>query len=459
MGYSGVDVPHNVEAEQQLLGALLDNSERLEQLGPSAGPDLFYDPVHAAIFEKIRERHKIGELVSFVAMKPWADGHEGVRELGGAAYLARLAGNALQTSAAPKYAEMLADWKAKRDLLAIIDEAKASLRQDDSSASTIAGKMEAALLASSIAPTAKGPVSMMAATTKALDETARAYAGEETNAISSGIPNLDRLIGGFYPGELILLAGRPSMGKTAVALCMASANARAGKGVAVASLEMSPESLAYRVISEATSLNKDAVQYASMRRGQMSERHMRSVVEAAKDVAQLPIQILPQEYRDIGSLFAGAKRAKALLGEVCGLRLLVVDYLQLLRAEGKGRYEQITEISIALKALGAQLGVPVLALSQLSRAVEQREEKRPMLSDLRESGQLEQDADTVLFCYRDEYYLERDRPDEGGEALEEWQHSMERARNKLEIIVAKQRQGEIGTAHVRFNPALNLIWD
>ena len=172
----------------------------------------------------------------------------------------------------------------------------------------------------------------------------------------------------------------------------------------------------------------------------------------------LPITFLPRQYSDIGALFAGARQVQRAMGG--GMRLLIVDYAQLLRSQAKGRYEQITEISIALKALSGQLNVPVIALSQLSRQVEQRDDKRPILSDLRESGQLEQDADAVLFCYRDEYYLEREKPEDYDfDALGDWQAAMERVRNRLEIIVAKQRQGATGTAVVRFNPAINLVWE
>ena len=172
----------------------------------------------------------------------------------------------------------------------------------------------------------------------------------------------------------------------------------------------------------------------------------------------LPITFLPRQYSDIGALFAGARQVQRAMGGA--MRLLIVDYAQLLRSQAKGRYEQITEISIALKALSGQLNVPVIALSQLSRQVEQRDDKRPMLSDLRESGQLELDADAVLFCYRDEYYLEREKPDDHDfGALGDWQAAMERVHNRLEIIVAKQRQGATGTAYVRFNPAINLVWE
>jgi hypothetical protein len=193
--------------------------------------------------------------------------------------------------------------------------------------------------------------------------------------------------------------------------------------------------------------------------GEMTEAQMRSVLDVVqRDVADMPIEFLPPSYRDIGAIFAGVKQVQRRLGGNLGL--VIVDYLGLIKGDGKSRYEEITNISIALKGMALQLKVPVLALSQLSRAVESRDDKRPQLSDLRESGQLEQDADTVMFCYRDEYYLERERPPEDDiELWAKWDDARQKAKNRLEVIVAKQRQGEIGTAHMMFNPALNTIWD
>jgi len=196
-----------------------------------------------------------------------------------------------------------------------------------------------------------------------------------------------------------------------------------------------------------------------MRRGDMAPQQIEVLKRAAQEVAELPITFLPRQYADLGALYSGAKQARRILGED-NMKLLIVDYAQLLKSTQNSRYDQITEISMALKNLAGQLNIPVLALSQLSRKVEERNEKRPMLSDLRESGQLEQDADAVLFCYRDEYYLEREEPDHAEfEKHDLWQRAMEKARHKLEIIVAKQRQGAIGTAHVKCNPAMNLVWE
>lgn len=265
------------------------------------------------------------------------------------------------------------------------------------------------------------------------------------------------MFGGFWPGEMTLLGGRPSMGKTAVALSVALNAARAGHKVGIFSLEMNPEQLALRAVAEATTYQGQAIYYETIRRGDVQERDMPVIAKAAESVGGLPIAFLAREYADLGGLHSGATRVKAMLG---GLDLLIVDYVQLVNADARSRVEQITQISIALKTLAGRLNVPILALSQLSRAVENRDDKRPMMSDLRESGQLEQDADAVMFCYRDEYYLQRTEPEDmGSDEYAQWRQAMQRARHRIEIIIAKQRQGAVGTAHLRCNPAANKIWE
>lgn len=298
---------------------------------------------------------------------------------------------------------------------------------------------------------------MQAAVVASMAEISAAYRGDETDALMTGIGALDHLTGGFGPGELIILGGRPSMGKTALALSIALNVARAGHGVAIASLEMTPKAMALRALSEATAQAGHASSYKQMRRGDMAESQVETLRRIAPEVAALPISFLERKFADLDALIAGCRQIKRAMGD--GLKLLIVDYLQLIEARGENRTQEISRISRALKALAGTLDVPIIALSQLSRQVESREDKRPMLSDLRESGQIEQDADAVLFCYRDEYYLERRKPDESDiDKLDKWRAAMEVTRNRLEIIVAKHRQGEIGTAHVRCNVALNLIW-
>jgi replicative DNA helicase len=449
--------PHTTEAEQMVLGSALLNQSGVGLIARRGGPSLFYDPVHAAIFEVMARKDRAGELVSPVTVAEAMRGHSGLAELG-VGYLAKLAGASISSSL-PAYIDMLADLRRKRQLIAAMSEAQAAIARGDEKSSVIAGRLEAALIEGQDSSEDAGPVSMLKAVTVAMEQILAAYHGEESAVVKSGVTALDRMISGFFPGELILIGGRPSMGKTGLALSIGLNAARAGHGVVIASLEMNPEAMAMRALSEGTAQNRHAVSYAKMRMGDMADTHVDSLRQAAIDVSELPITFLPRHFSDIGALFAGAKQAQRAMGGK--MRLLIVDYAQLLRSQAKSRYEQITEISIALKALAGQLNVPVIALSQLSRAVEQRDDKRPQLSDLRESGQLEQDADAVLFCYRDEYYLEREKPldSDPQEAHDIWRAALEKARNRLEIIVAKQRQGQIGTAHVRFNPAINLLWE
>lgn len=449
------DPLHPVEAEQQVLGAMLLRPEIIPMIVQAGGESLFHDPVHVKIFRAAHLKDRAGELISPVTLAAPLSNH--LDQIGGPGYLARLAGASAASAALPGYISLLADARAKRGIAAAMSEASAALTDGTQKAGEIAARLEAALVATNPAGEV-GPVSMLKAVTLAMAQVRAAYHGEQDHAVRSGIQSLDQMIGGFYPGELTLIGGRPSMGKTALSLSIALNAARAGHGVVIASLEMNPEAMALRALSEAVTSAGTATQYAKMRRGDLSDAQVSALRQAAKDVARLPIEFLPRDYADIGALFSGAKQVRRRMGE--DMRLLVVDYAQLLRSSARSRYEQITEISIALKALAGNLNIPIIALSQLSRAVESREDKRPMLSDLRESGQLEQDADAIMFCFREEYYLERERPDDKDlEAFADWNAALTKVRNQMEIIVAKQRQGEIGTAHVRFSPATNTLWE
>lgn len=448
--------PYSAEAEQSLLGAILLDQKHCGSTVRAGGVDLFNDPLHAEIFRILQKKDAAGQLVSPVTMADAMRGSAALAEVGGPGYLARVAGSAPGASRVPGYIAMLSDLMRKRGIATAISEAGAAIAKGEDPASLIAGRLEAALVAAQGQDEATGPVSMLKAVSVAMEQVRDAFEGKESSIVKTGIPKLDEIISGFYPGELILLGGRPSMGKTGVALAVALNAARAGHGVCIASLEMNPEAMALRALSEATANARNAVYYSKMRRGDMTDPQVTTLQGCAAEVAALPITFLPRHFADIGALMAGAKQAHRTTPG--GIRILIIDYVQLIQSQAKGRYEQITEISIALKRLAGQLNVPVLALSQLSRSLEQRDEKRPTLSDLRESGQLEQDADTVLFCYRDEYYLERSQPKKEAD-LEAWQGALDRAKNRLEIIVAKQRQGEVRTAHVRFNPATNLIWE
>ena len=782
----------SIEAEQMVLGLLLLQNDHIPETIQKGGESLFYDPVHAAIFESIRERHSQNALASPITIADALRGHEGLAGLGGGGYLVKLAAASISGYALPGFLKLLADWRRKRELLDAMGRANREIMREDVAADDVAARLEAAIMSSQPAGR-DGPVSMLAAVTGAMTQIKAAYEGDEGRAVKTGIYALDKIIGAMFPGDLVYLGGRPSMGKaqpltsrilthegwkamgdiklgdklasvdgkpssisgifpqgerqvfritfsdgrtvracgehlwavesskfkgrkvwstdqireaitrerykrrlsvplvsgdfgggsmpvdpwllgaligngnltnsqpristadartlwrvqsalsdeqslrasggydyaisgkgnvnvltaalrdmglmgcsslekfipaqymhasradrfellrglmdtdgwvekfgavrystssqrlaedvanlvrslggvcsinskspsytykgeklagethfvlnirhpepssffslhrkarlatrskpvrltivsvepdgfepvqcisvthpsrlyvtdgytathnTALALSIALNVARNGNHVAIASLEMTPDAMAMRALSEQTARQGKAVEYSSMRRGNMAEFHLASLKQAAPMVADLPISFLPRQYNDIGALSAGVKQ----LARRGDLRLIVVDYLQLMRSNIRGNTnEQVSDLSKSLKALAMQLELPILALSQLSRAVESREDKRPVLSDLRDSGSIEQDADTVMFCYRDEYYISREEPDgKNADIRQAWEKAMQKARNRLDIIVPKQRAGEIGTARVRCNPGLNLIWE
>lgn len=452
--------PHSVEAEQMILGAILVG-QPTDEVQAAGGADIFYDPVHAEIYRTCRRLEQANKLVSPVTVKASMSDElaERMEPLGGPRYLARLAGAAISPKYISDYASIVAEEKAKRTLLGIMDTAREDVSRGDMSASDVAAKVEAAFGILGASETRVKPVSMMRAVTDAMTEIIAANKGEDVRQVPPGIMAVERYVPGFKPGEMWLIGGRPSMGKTAVALSLGLNAARAGYPVVIASLEMTPQAMAMRALSEATSRQKTATAYSSLARGEFTAQQGGALKAAAREVSTLPITFLPREYQDTDLLQVGVKQT--LRGLTGGkLPILIVDYAQLLRSKAKSRYEQITDVSLALKGLAMSLEIPVIALSQLSRALEMREDKRPIMSDLRESGQLEQDADGVMFCFREEYYTEREEPPvEDAEAHELWRGAMEKQRNKLEIIIAKQRQGPIGTAHVKFNPALNLIWE
>ena len=449
----------NPEAEQVVIGSALLDQSVIPQIEAAGGARLMGDQVHADLMEEMIRRHTAGQIVSPVSMRGWAESNDALTPVGGAKYLVRMAGVGVSDRLIGSYLDLLSDLAAKRKLMESLSAAIQSIEDDHEPAEIIAGRLEAAMMDVSHAGSIRRPVTMFEATKNAMEETLSAMNGEMVNCVPSGIYRLDNLITGFRPGEMTLLGGRPAMGKTALALTIAANAARAGHGVAIMSLEMTPESMAMRLVSEQTSQDGCAIPYFDMRRGEIADFQRQALAKAAKTVSDLPISFLPRDFADIDAVAGGVKQAKRILGD--NMKLLIVDYAQLLRSKKRTRYEQITEISTMLKILSGTEGIPILALSQLSRGLESRDDKRPMLSDLRESGQLEQDADAVIFCYRGEVYLEKEEPDPGDDAEkhEAWERAMKAARNRMEIIVSKNRHGPTGTAHVRCNMALNRVWE
>ncbi|MCM2560956.1 replicative DNA helicase [Lutimaribacter sp. EGI FJ00015] len=456
-------MPHSIEAEQQLLGAILTNNDVYDRVASIISATHFYDPVHARIFEVAAARIAKNNLASPVTLKAFFEDDEGLKELGGPAYLARLAGAAISAYAVRDYAQMIHDLAVRRELIRlgheIVDRAK-KVDIDSEPKEQIVAAEQSLYRLSEQGQSETGFQSFLRAVTDAVNVANAAYQRDGGLAgVSTGLIDMDKKLGGLHKSDLLILAGRPSMGKTSLATNIAFNIAKAyrkgtlpdgtegaveGGVVGFYSLEMSAEQLAARILSEAAEVPSEQI-----RRGDMTETEFRRFVDAAKSLESCPLFIDDTPALPIAQLAARARRLK----RTHGLDVLMVDYLQLVRGGGRSenRVNEISEITMGLKAIAKELNIPVVALSQLSRQVESREDKRPQLSDLRESGSIEQDADVVMFVFREEYYKEREKPgDHDLEAMAKWQEEMERLHGKAEVIIGKQRHGPIGTVELSF---------
>ncbi|MEH6673208.1 MULTISPECIES: replicative DNA helicase [unclassified Sulfitobacter] len=456
-------MPHSIEAEQQLLGAILTNNDIYDRVASVIGPKHFYDPVHARIFEVAAARIAKNNLASPVTLKAFMEDDEGLKELGGPAYLVRLAGAAISAFAVRDYAQMIYDLAVRRDLIQLGRDISAKAAQVDVASEPREQIVEAEQKLYKLAEqgqTESGFQSFLKAVTDAVNVANAAYQRDGgLSGVSTGLIDMDKKLGGLHPSDLLILAGRPSMGKTSLATNIAFNVAKAyrrgtlhdgtegavdGGVVGFYSLEMSAEQLAARILSEAAEIPSQQI-----RSGDMTETEFRRFVDAAKALEACPLYIDDTPALPISQLAARARRLK----RTHGLDVLIIDYLQLVRGTGKGenRVNEISEITMGLKAIAKELHIPVIALSQLSRQVENREDKRPQLSDLRESGSIEQDADVVMFVFREEYYKEREKPgDHELDKMAIWQEEMERLHGRAEVVIGKQRHGPIGTVDLSF---------
>ena len=456
-------MPHSIEAEQQLLGAILTNNDIYDRVASIIKPEHFFDPVHARIFEVAAARIAKNNLPSPVTLNTFLQDDEGLSELGGAAYLARLAASAIAGFAVRDYAQMIYDLAIRRELIQLGQDissraTKADVEQEPKD--QIIEAEQALYKLGEDGQSDSGFQSFLRAVTSAVDVANNAYKREGGLAgVATNLIDMDKKLGGLHKSDLLILAGRPSMGKTSLATNIAYNIAKSykrgtlsdgtegtvdGGVVGFYSLEMSAEQLAARILSEAAEVPSDQI-----RRGDMTETEFRRFVEAAKSLESCPLFIDDTAALPISQLSARARRLK----RTHGLDLLIVDYLQLVRpASAKdSRVNEVSEITQGLKAIAKELNIPVIALSQLSRQVENRDDKRPQLSDLRESGSIEQDADVVMFVYREEYYKEREKPgDHDLEKMAQWQDEMERLHGRAEVIIGKQRHGPIGTVELSF---------
>ena len=454
--------PHNIEAEQALLGALLVNNDAYYRVSDFLEAEHFSEDIHRRIYEISQQLIRAGKLATPITLKTFLGDHD----LGGmtvSQYIARLAVEATTVINAEAYGRTIYDLAMRRRLITIGEDMVNVAYDAPVEASPRAQIEDAERRLYELAEAGRyegGFQSFAEALRQAVDMAAEAYKRDrKLSGIATGLSDLDRMMGGLQSSDLVILAGRPGMGKTALATNLAYNIARAysserqqdgsvkrldGGIVGFFSLEMSSEQLATRVIAE-----QSGVASYKIRRGEIREDEFGRVADAAREMERIPLYIDQTGGISIAQLTARARRLK----RQKGLDVLVVDYLQLLSGaskKGENRVQELTEITTGLKALAKELAVPIIALSQLSRQVEQRDDKRPQLSDLRESGSIEQDADVVMFVYREEYYLKNKEPKMGTEEYFKWQTEMEQVHGRAEVIIGKQRHGPTGTVALHF---------
>ena len=460
--------PHNLEAEQGLLGAILLSNEAALAVSGFLEAGHFFEPVHGRIYEAATGLIERGMRATPVTLKTYFERDDALADVGGANYLARLASAAVSLRNAEDYGRVVHDCHLRRELIAVGEDMVHTAHDpsvDEPAMRQIEGAEQSLFQLAEHGKHEGGFQGFQQTVGDTLAGIEAAYKSDSRlTGVGTGLADLDNMLGGLHRSDLIVLAGRPSMGKTALATNIAYHAARQfrtepapdgrprtvdGARVGFFSLEMSAEQLCGRILAEATGIPSD-----KLRRGSLTDDDFARVVQATQEMHRLPIHIDDTPAISIAALRTRARRLK----RQEGLGLIVVDYLQLVRPSGRSspehRVQEISEVTQSLKALAKDLDAPVLALSQLSRAVEQRDDKRPLLSDLRESGSIEQDADVVLFIYREAYYLERRQPKEDTPEHQKWQEDMAPVYNKAEIIVGKQRHGPTGKIDVFFQPSL-----
>ena len=445
--------PSNLEAEQALLGSILVNNDIIDEISNIINPTSFYDPAHTKIYEVIETLNNKGMIANPITLKNFFEKDNMLNEVGGTEYLVKLTRFSGSTKQATDYAKVIHEMYLRRELVLISDNLSSeTLNSKEQSAEKIIEGTEKSLF--DLAERGSFSQSFLKFN-QALDQTIEMATLAMKNdkgivGVPTGLKDLDEKLGGLHKSDLVILAGRPSMGKTALATNIAYHAAQnimkseEKSSVAFFSLEMSSEQLSTRILSEQARIRSDDI-----RRGKVTEEEISRYIETSRNIYNLPLFIDETPAITIATLSNRARRIKRLFG----VSLIVVDYIQLMRAntnKNEGRVQEISEITQGLKALAKELGVPILALSQLSRAVEQRDDKQPQLADLRESGSIEQDADVVMFVYREEYYLERKQPKLGSIEHAEWQSKMNDVNGLADIILGKQRHGPTGTVKVEF---------
>src|SRR3954465_13296031 len=475
-------LPQNIEAEAALLGALMMDNRLVEDVQLKLKSHHFFEPLHGRIYEAILKLTDSNRVANPVTLRPLFESDQNIKEVGGVAYLAQLTGSGAAVIGARDFALQIYDLALLRALIGVgrdLVEGALDTSEDVAPPAQIE-KAETELYKVAEEGGAEGKAkSFGEATREALEMAERALnSGGPLCGLTTGLDSLNGKIGGLHPSDLIIVAGRPGMGKSALGTNIGFAaaqrflrdaedgiepNKSAGAPVALFSLEMSSDQLATRVLAEQSGISSE-----NLRMGRISQQEFRNLARAAAELQSLPLYIDDTPGLTIAALRTRARRLK----RQKGIGIIIVDYLQLLQGTGKSggdqnRVQEISEISRGMKTLAKELNVPVIALSQLSRAVEQREDKRPQLSDLRESGSIEQDADIVLFIYREEYYVasrEPKRPIDGDDpkifdSHAEWARDMERVYGMAELIIAKQRHGATGKVKLKFESKITRFSD
>ena len=456
-------IPKNIEAEQTILGSILENNELFDEITDEINESYFYDSIHQKIYKVISNLISKGLLANPVTIKNFFNNNEELIEIGGLEYLLKLTKVSTTKNQIRHYSKLLSDLYIRRQLIKISEETleDSKNKELEITGTNILENTERKLF--EIAERGefqRSFVTFKDALKETIDMATAAYKNDQgIVGVPSGLTDLDDRLGGLHKQDLIIIAGRPSMGKTALATNIAFNAAKniqkqnKKTSVAFFSLEMSSEQLSTRILAEQSRIKSNDI-----RRGKINQEDFEKFIEASKNLENLPLHIDDTPAITISALSNRARRLK----RKQGLDLIVIDYIQLMKSSGyrnEGRVLEIAEITQGLKALAKELDVPVLALSQLSRQVEQREDKKPQLADLRESGSIEQDADVVMFVFREQYYLEKQEPKLGTAEHVEWQEKMNQVHNQAEIIIGKQRHGPTGLIKLEFESAFTKFKD
>ena len=457
---SSNELPNNIEAEQSVIGSILLSNEIFDEINMIINSKNFYDPMHQKIFIAIEKLIYSGMLANPITLKNHFENEKD--EINIPEYLVKITKFSSSTRQTIEYSKLIYDLYVKRELIKIseniIDASK--LNDLDNDGQKIIENFEKSLFdLAEKGSFSSSLVKFDEAMKMTIEMASNAYKNDAgIVGVPTGLTDLDDRLGGLHKSDLLIIAGRPSMGKTALATNIAYNAAKKIQDdnrkstVAFFSLEMSSEQLSTRILAEQSRIKSNDI-----RRGKISEDQFDKFIETSKDISELPLYIDETPAITIAALSNRARRIKRLYG----LDLVVVDYIQLMRASNfkDGRVQEISEITQGLKALAKELSVPVLALSQLSRAVEQRDDKKPILADLRESGSIEQDADVVMFVYREAYYIERKEPRPATVEHAEWQAKMNEVSNLAEIIIGKQRHGPTGNVMLEFEAMFTKFKD